>query len=150
MTTQGNNDNNNSITSVRKTMTINLIIKIILFFFIFRQDDANVIITVSDENDNAPVFNPLSYSIDITEGANTPRRSVITVSATDIDEGENREIVYSITRGNIGDTFSINNITVRILLLNDKLWDHCRYFRIKVKCFMVSLKFHYTGQLYQF
>ena len=104
-----------------------------------------MIITVSDQNDNAPVFNPLSYSTDITEGANTPRRSVITVSATDIDEGENREIVYSITRGNIGNTFSINNITVRILLLNDKLWDHCRYFRIKVKCFMVSLKFHYTG-----
>ena len=67
---------------------------------------------MSDENDNAPVFNPASYSTDITEGVDSLGRAVITVSAVDIDEGENRNIVYSVTSGNIGYTFTINNITV--------------------------------------
>ena len=39
-------------------------------------------------------------------------RSVITVTASDIDEGKNGDIVYSVTSGNIGNTFTINNITV--------------------------------------
>jgi hypothetical protein len=76
---------------------------------------------VSDENDNAPIFTRSSYSSDITEGADSQGRSVITVSATDIDDGENKEIVYSITRGNIGDSFTINNMTVRVYCFH-ALW----------------------------
>ena len=73
---------------------------------------------MSDQNDNAPVFSPSSYSTDITEGEDSQGKSVITVTATDMDDGKNREVVYSITSGNIGDTFTINNITVRGLLKN--------------------------------
>ena len=73
---------------------------------------------MSDQNDNAPVFSPSSYSTDVTEGEDSRGKSVITVTATDMDDGKNREVVYSITFGNIGDTFTINNITVRDLLKN--------------------------------
>eukprot|EP00051_Salpingoeca_urceolata_P025110 m.445779 g.445779 ORF g.445779 m.445779 type:complete len:6907 (-) comp20305_c8_seq21:164-20884(-) len=53
-----------------------------------------VIVTVSDVNDNAPVFDPASYTATITEG-NAAGLVVADVNATDQDEGVNQEIVYS-------------------------------------------------------
>ncbi|XP_055921859.1 cadherin-related tumor suppressor [Eupeodes corollae] len=68
---------------------------------------------VLDLNDNAPVFDPMSYSNEIFENVSigTP---VVTVSATDIDSGDNGRIEYSITAGDDNDDFEIaQNGTIR-------------------------------------
>ena len=63
-------------------------------------------VTITDENDNPPVFSSNQYEFSITE-RNRIGAPVGTVQATDMDEGNNSRISYSI----IGDTvpFMINN-----------------------------------------
>nr|XP_043895510.1 protocadherin alpha-8-like isoform X23 [Solea senegalensis] len=58
-----------------------------------RSGNLNVSVIVLDSNDNHPVFGQEVYSITVPENVNTGT-SVITVKATDIDEGVNREIEY--------------------------------------------------------
>uniref|UniRef100_A0A1A7YIW5 Cadherin domain-containing protein n=1 Tax=Iconisemion striatum TaxID=60296 RepID=A0A1A7YIW5_9TELE len=63
------------------------------------QRSATVVIhvTVLDANDNAPVFIESVYSVRLAE--NSPiKTSVITVSATDADEGVNGEVTYEFSR----------------------------------------------------
>ena len=91
---------------------------------------------MSDENDNAPVFLPSSYSTVITEGEDSRGKSIVTVTATDRDDGKNKEIVYSITHGNIADTFTINNITVRGLLV---------YYTSHLDCLIKSVHLHHIS-----
>ncbi|XP_060768559.1 protocadherin alpha-3-like [Neoarius graeffei] len=59
-----------------------------------RSGTLQIIINVEDVNDNIPVFSKALYKVRVTE--NSPfGTSVISVHATDIDEGKNGEIVYS-------------------------------------------------------
>ncbi|KAM9455716.1 protocadherin gamma-C5-like isoform 2-T2 [Clarias gariepinus] len=51
-------------------------------------------ITVLDNNDNNPVFNKAVYKVSISE-ISSQGTSVLTVDATDLDEGTNGEIQYS-------------------------------------------------------
>nr|XP_023698588.1 protocadherin gamma-C3-like [Paramormyrops kingsleyae] len=53
-----------------------------------------IIINVLDVNDNVPIFNKTLYKARIPEDAPFGS-SVITVAATDLDEGQNGEIIYS-------------------------------------------------------
>ncbi|KAK3510551.1 hypothetical protein QTP70_010009 [Hemibagrus guttatus] len=75
---------------------------------------ANVNITLSDENDNAPVFGNTKYegkvSLDQTVGIPGCQE------ATDLDEGANGEIRYFIDFGNEEGYFSINENTGQISL----------------------------------
>ncbi|CAN2391169.1 homophilic cell adhesion via plasma membrane adhesion molecules, partial [Pristimantis euphronides] len=58
-----------------------------------RSGSCNITITVLDINDNPPVFNQSVYKVSLKE--NPPLHSVIlTLDATDLDEGENGEIHY--------------------------------------------------------
>ncbi|NXG47957.1 PCDA2 protein, partial [Psilopogon haemacephalus] len=56
-----------------------------------------LVITVLDANDNAPQFNQSVYRIKMTEGSDvgTP---LITLSATDLDEGSNSDVMYLFSR----------------------------------------------------
>ena len=54
-------------------------------------------IDIEDTNDNQPIFNYSKYSAQIAENA-TLGTSVLTVQATDLDEGDNEKIRYSIDR----------------------------------------------------
>ena len=56
---------------------------------------AIVTVTVTDYNDNKPVFSRESYEFDVREDTNTTT-VVGTVSATDKDEDFNGKIAYSI------------------------------------------------------
>ena len=69
---------------------------------------AVVVVNVDDINDHAPKFGKSQYSTTILEGkpANT---FVATVTATDKDAGTNAQLSYSITSGNQGSRFKINN-----------------------------------------
>ncbi|KAK2849145.1 hypothetical protein Q5P01_008979 [Channa striata] len=57
---------------------------------------SQIIISVLDNNDNTPVFTKSLYKTSITENVPTGT-SVITVTATDADEGPNSEILYSLS-----------------------------------------------------
>uniref|UniRef100_A0A182F4L6 Protocadherin-16 n=1 Tax=Anopheles albimanus TaxID=7167 RepID=A0A182F4L6_ANOAL len=75
---------------------------------------------VIDLNDNAPIFDPMSYSNEIFENApiNSP---VVTVSATDIDSGANGRVEYSITAGDEKEDFQIMpNGTIRTRRMLDR------------------------------
>ncbi|XP_067899217.1 protocadherin alpha-C2-like [Heterodontus francisci] len=59
-----------------------------------RSGSARIIITVLDSNDNAPAFDRELYKVSLLE--NSPRGTlVVTVHATDPDEGPNAEVTYS-------------------------------------------------------
>ncbi|KAM6924074.1 protocadherin alpha-7-like isoform 3-T3 [Xenentodon cancila] len=58
-----------------------------------RSGTLNVTITVLDSNDNHPTFSQEVYSVSIPENAKIDT-SVITVNATDVDEGLNGDIEY--------------------------------------------------------
>ncbi|XP_023251940.1 protocadherin alpha-2-like isoform X2 [Seriola lalandi dorsalis] len=84
-----------------------------------RTGTLKIVVHVMDINDNAPVFSQPLYKARVTENAPF-QTSILTVSATDLDEGINGEIIYSfIERGNFNPEalFSINpdtgEITVR-------------------------------------
>ncbi|XP_064209170.1 protocadherin alpha-8-like isoform X15 [Anguilla rostrata] len=59
-----------------------------------RSGTLQIIVNVMDVNDNTPVFSKALYKVRVFE--NVPLgTSIITLNATDLDEGENGEILYS-------------------------------------------------------
>ena len=80
-----------------------------------RRTTANVEITVTDINDNAPNFLQDPYSTQIREDISIPF-NILQAVASDIDEqgNPNSELVYSITGGNDEGMFAINASTGQI------------------------------------
>ena len=68
-------------------------------------DTVSVVVTVTDVNDNPPVFVPQSYSEVLAE--NVGSTVIFQVSTTDLDEGPNAEIIYSLS-GDYSQFFSID------------------------------------------
>ncbi|XP_069619753.1 protocadherin gamma-C5-like isoform X12 [Ranitomeya imitator] len=60
----------------------------------------SITLEVSDINDNAPVFTQSTYNAFIKENSD-PGTLLCTVSATDLDEGVNSDLVYSIVESQI-------------------------------------------------
>ncbi|XP_056136509.1 protocadherin alpha-3-like [Lampris incognitus] len=83
-----------------------------------RSGEIKIIVDVSDVNDNPPVFTKESYSVELNE--NAPKGAVVVqVNATDLDEGLNGEVVYSLGNdvdGNIRARFDLNPLTGEILV----------------------------------
>ncbi|XP_047207566.1 cadherin-23-like isoform X2 [Girardinichthys multiradiatus] len=74
-----------------------------------RESSVQVLVTVLDVNDYRPRFTNRVYNTSVFE--NKPSgTSVITVTAIDLDEGENAAIIYSILGPNV-DAFSLDPIT---------------------------------------
>jgi protocadherin beta len=55
----------------------------------------NIIVLVSDVNDNAPAFTQTSYTLWVREN-NSPALHIGSVSATDTDAGANAQVTYSL------------------------------------------------------
>ncbi|KAG7305888.1 hypothetical protein JYU34_008433 [Plutella xylostella] len=72
--------------------------------------ETKITIDIMDENDNSPVFDPKQYSASVPENASIGA-SVLQVSATDIDEGINGRVRYSIASGDENRDFSISEDT---------------------------------------
>uniref|UniRef100_A0A673FQG0 Protocadherin-10-like n=1 Tax=Sinocyclocheilus rhinocerous TaxID=307959 RepID=A0A673FQG0_9TELE len=81
-----------------------------------RTGTALLVVKVLDSNDNAPTFDQSVYSLSLRE--NSPVGTlVIQLNATDMDEGQNGDIVYSLSSHNpprIRDLFNIDSRTGRI------------------------------------
>ncbi|CAD5114675.1 DgyrCDS3721 [Dimorphilus gyrociliatus] len=69
---------------------------------------ASVFINVLDSNDNKPTFNQSTYSTTVKERSQIGQ-FVLNITATDVDEGENGAIKYSITDGNEQNCFQIGD-----------------------------------------
>ncbi|XP_059201769.1 protocadherin alpha-10-like isoform X1 [Centropristis striata] len=72
-----------------------------------------IIVNVLDSNDNSPVFSQTLYKASVHENAKIGT-SIITINATDLDEGNNGQISYSfieIDQGKQTDLFAIDEKT---------------------------------------
>ena len=70
-------------------------------------DTAEVTIAVQDDNDNPPVFSPVSYAVQIREDV-IPEKFLLRVSASDSDQGSNKEFKFSIFNGDPDGQFRID------------------------------------------
>ncbi|XP_053097334.1 protocadherin gamma-A12-like [Pangasianodon hypophthalmus] len=82
-----------------------------------RSGTALIHINVLDANDNTPVFSQSVYKVTLAENA-PPGAEVVTVSATDADEGVNGEVSYEFSRisDKAAKLFSIDKITGQIMV----------------------------------
>ncbi|XP_041359661.1 protocadherin-9-like [Gigantopelta aegis] len=85
----------------------------------------NVIVTITDENDNPPKFLKPSYDVTVKEDA-LPNHLVVRVSASDPDEGDNGRVTYHFSRmqsSKLQSLFSINSTTGEIRVLGKLEYD---------------------------
>ncbi|XP_030621268.1 protocadherin alpha-3-like [Chanos chanos] len=77
-----------------------------------RSGSINISISVLDDNDNRPQFSQELYSVSIDE--NAPEGTlVLTVNATDLDEGQNGDVIYAFAKNlerQVYDTFNLDKI----------------------------------------
>ena len=64
-------------------------------------------VTITDDNDNAPVFSPTYYFVSISENA-AVGTTVTSVTATDADSSTAGTITYGIASGNSGNVFRVD------------------------------------------
>ncbi|XP_053319435.1 protocadherin gamma-B4-like isoform X33 [Spea bombifrons] len=93
-------------------------------------------VTVSDVNDNPPIFDKLNYVCYVLEH-NLPGTSIHNVHASDLDDGENAAIVYTILNTNIDDIpvssyISINSETGVIYAQRSFDYEQLREFQFQV------------------
>ncbi|CAG5990880.1 unnamed protein product, partial [Menidia menidia] len=91
-------------------------------------------IHVLDVNDNAPEFTEPTYKGSLME--NSPKGSLLmTVTATDIDQGINGLITYSISNNihGISDLFEINEINGEIRLIGNVDYETSKYYQLNIK-----------------
>ncbi|XP_031443187.1 protocadherin alpha-8-like [Clupea harengus] len=95
----------------------------------------NMVVNVIDVNDNVPMFSKQLYKTKVTENAPIGT-SVITVHATDLDEGLNGEIMYSFINhddDNNIDAFEINKSTGEITVHGEVDFEKNNAIEIHVK-----------------
>lgn len=80
-------------------------------------DRAQVVVTITDVNDEVPKFSRDTYHVQVSEDAEVGA-SVVRVVAMDSDDEQNGEIFYSIRDGNEMDKFQIDGATGHISLRN--------------------------------
>ncbi|XP_015832210.3 protocadherin beta-16 [Nothobranchius furzeri] len=93
-----------------------------------------IVITVLDVNDNAPVFTQKTYKATVTE--NSPKGTVVaTVTASDADEGSNSKITYSITNtlDDVRKIFIVNRENGEISLIGNINFEESQNFQINLR-----------------
>ncbi|XP_042073097.1 protocadherin beta-16-like [Haplochromis burtoni] len=93
-----------------------------------------ILITVLDVNDNAPVFTQQTYKATVTE--NSPKGTVVaTVTASDADQGSNSKITYSITNkvDDVRKVFNINKENGEVTLIGNTDFEDSRGFQLSLR-----------------
>lgn len=83
---------------------------------------AFVVVSITDENDNAPVFVNETYEFQVFEDAQF-EHVVGSVAATDADVGDNGRITYTISQGNINSVFQIDPASGEITVADENFLD---------------------------
>ncbi|XP_053097288.1 protocadherin beta-16-like isoform X16 [Pangasianodon hypophthalmus] len=99
-----------------------------------RSGTALIHINVLDANDNTPVFSQSVYKVTLAENA-PPGAEVVTVSATDADEGVNGEVSYEFSRisDKAAKLFSIDKITGQIKVNENIDYEEEKSYEIRVQ-----------------
>ncbi|XP_065266050.1 protocadherin alpha-3-like [Emys orbicularis] len=94
-----------------------------------------LLITVLDVNDNAPSFNQSSYKVRLLENA-ANGTMVMKVNATDLDEGINKDILYTlrgVTQPNVSATFRIDSNTGEISVNGELDFENTKLHEVRVE-----------------
>ncbi|XP_067423473.1 protocadherin gamma-A4-like [Emydura macquarii macquarii] len=99
-----------------------------------RSGTARIRIIVEDANDNAPVFTQSVYKVNVLE--NVPIGSLlVTVNATDLDEGMNSEVTYSFRKisEKASRIFQLDSKTGKLTVTGDLDFEECELYEIEVQ-----------------
>ncbi|XP_064182037.1 protocadherin alpha-8-like isoform X5 [Anguilla rostrata] len=100
-----------------------------------RSGTLQITVNVIDVNDNAPVFSKSLYKVRVNENVSVGTK-IITLNATDLDEGMNGELVYSLAEReslNPSDVFAINSITGEITIIGNLDFEENSAYEIRVQ-----------------
>ncbi|KAM8732214.1 protocadherin alpha-8-like isoform 7-T7 [Acanthopagrus schlegelii] len=92
-------------------------------------------INVLDVNDNSPLFSKSLYKVQVVENANIGT-ALLTLTATDLDDGVNGQLVYSIVgRGRLSpdDTFALNDNTGEISVKGNINYEENQAYEVRVQ-----------------
>ncbi|XP_033829870.1 protocadherin alpha-8-like isoform X1 [Periophthalmus magnuspinnatus] len=92
-------------------------------------------VNVIDVNDNIPTFSKTLYKARVLENA-TRGTVIIKLNATDLDEGQNGKIVYSMVKGGITDpsnVFDLNPGTAEITVSGDLDFEETPVYEVRVQ-----------------
>ncbi|XP_037635745.1 protocadherin alpha-8-like isoform X10 [Sebastes umbrosus] len=92
-------------------------------------------VNVLDVNDNSPLFSKSLYKVQVVENANIGT-TLLTLTATDLDDSVNGEVVYSFTergRLNPDDKFALNNNTGEITVKGKIDYEEHQAYEIRVQ-----------------
>ncbi|KAM9509911.1 neural-cadherin-like [Guaruba guarouba] len=92
-------------------------------------DTAYVCIFISDVNDNKPVFTQSVYEVNVDEDQDVGS-TIITVSATDEDEGTNARLRYQITAGNTGGVLGVKSETGAVFIAQPLDYEETKMYEI--------------------
>lgn len=96
-----------------------------------QQDEAEVTIVITGENRYSPVFTALSYQVIVPE--NEPIGSaILTVTASDNDDGPNGMVRYTISGGNERKEFAVDPITGTITILQALDYDVIQEYHLNI------------------
>uniref|UniRef100_A0AAR2KTK7 Cadherin domain-containing protein n=1 Tax=Pygocentrus nattereri TaxID=42514 RepID=A0AAR2KTK7_PYGNA len=99
-----------------------------------RSGTTEINVVVLDANDNAPVFSKSVYKALVPENI-AVGSTILTVNATDLDEGINSEVRYSFKQGQkgISEKFSIDSITGDISVVGELDYESTSAYEIRVE-----------------
>ena len=96
-----------------------------------RVDFTTVVISISDENDNSPVFNPSFYNISISEDT-AVGRELLRIQAVDHDSTTNGALTYSIESGNDHSTLFLDESKGSLYLATELDHENVSCYRLTV------------------
>ncbi|KAM9794991.1 protocadherin alpha-13-like [Neosynchiropus ocellatus] len=100
-----------------------------------RTGTLNIEVTVTDVNDNTPVFSKSLYKVSVNEGAARGSK-IIKLNATDLDEGMNGQVVYSfLRRGKVDPSaiFDLNSERGEIKLKSSLNYEETAAYELRVQ-----------------
>ncbi|XP_045407001.1 protocadherin gamma-A4 isoform X10 [Lemur catta] len=99
-----------------------------------RSGTVRIHITLVDINDNAPVFTQPEYHVSVRENVPVGSR-LLTVKATDPDEGANGEVTYSFRKvgDKISQLFQLNSLSGDITILENLDYEDSGFYDIDVE-----------------
>ncbi|XP_035524780.1 protocadherin gamma-C3-like, partial [Morone saxatilis] len=95
----------------------------------------NIQVNVLDVNDNSPLFSKTLYKVQVVENANIGT-TLLTLTATDLDDGVNGQLVYSFTergRFNPDDKFALNDNTGELTVKGNIDYEENQAYEIRVQ-----------------
>lgn len=96
-----------------------------------QQDEVTVTLVVTGENRYSPMFTALSYQVIVPE--NEPLSStIVTVNASDLDEGPNGMVRYEISAGNERKEFAVDAVSGAVTILQPLDYDTVQEYHLNI------------------